>query len=438
MGEAWRFEMDPTVQKAHFFRRASFGATLAELDNPQTPRDLLDQWLNDPTPTVEVPQLDPITRGRPKDLSPQERQQAMQALRSQTMEFGEWIMNQSITAANPLHERITTFWRDHFVVSMTKFNLPAFMADYEQRLRTYALGDFQDLLWHVTTSPAMLLYLDNQQNQAGKINENYSRELLELFTVGRGHYTEADIESGARALTGWTIHPHRFRNDGEVEARFVRFRHDPSEKTYLGYQGNFKTEDIVEILANHPATAEHLSTKLWSEFAYPDPDPDLVQDLANVYLTQGRNIADVIDAIFSHPEFYSDRAYRSRLKQPYVFMIGSIRQLQLEFEPIKVLQSLRAMQQIPYRAPSVKGWPDDTGWINSASLLNRINLAQQMVQDYGDEGGFVFNPDLYSPSDLIRLLVDDQPPDLLEAQIQNLPIRGATALILASPTYQLA
>jgi uncharacterized protein (DUF1800 family) len=425
--------MDAFTQKAHFFRRASFGATQQELGSAAKPKELLEHWLED-----KQPMATPLAREMPEEPKPFEMDKKLkrQQLHVQGMALGQNLLEQMVIAPNPLHERVVNFWRDHFVVSVKKFNLPHFVADYDRRLRTYALGDFQDLLWSVTVSPAMLRFLDNTQNRVGNPNENYSRELLELFTLGRGPYTEKDVQEGARALTGWVINPLDYV--GKTEARFIPRRHDDGLKTYLGRQGNLKAEDVVEIVSNHPSTARRLAHKLWSEFVYPNPEPPIVQRLANVYRSKNRNIQALIHAIFTSPEFYSAKAYRSRLKNPLYFTIGALRQLEIQADYRKVLASLRAMGQVPYSAPSVKGWPDDEGWLNAPSLLTRINLAQQFTQDYGDEGGFIYEPEKFSAKELATLLLDGAVPPTLRSSLQALSARESAAFLLASPLYQLA
>jgi uncharacterized protein (DUF1800 family) len=425
--------MDTATQKAHFYRRASFGATQEELGSSAKPKELLERWLEAKPPMTNAPE-----RERPEESKPFEMNQKLKGmqLRAQSIALGQSLLEQMATAPNPLHERVVNFWRDHFVVSIRKFNLPHFMADYDKRLRTYALGDFQELLWSVTTSPAMLRFLDNTQNRVGNPNENYSRELLELFTLGRGQYTEKDVQEGARALTGWMIHPLDYV--GKTEAMFVPRRHDNGLKNYLGRQGNLKAEDVVEIVSNHPSTARMLARKLWSEFIYPNPEPPIVQRLANVYRSKNRNIQALIHAIFTSPKFYSAKAYRSRLKNPLYFTIGALRQLEIQADYRKVLSSLRAMGQVPYTAPTVKGWPDDQGWLNAPSLLTRINLAQQLTQDTGDEGGFIYDPEKFSAKELAALLLDGAVPPTLRSPLQGLSARESAAFLLASPLYQLA
>ncbi len=438
--------MDSLVQKAHFYRRAGFGATLAELEASTTPQQLLDQWLQDQQPVLSVPLSDSPQFSIPPGLlgnrgSETDRRQARRQLFQQVIryvqQFQAQILEQMVLASNPLHERVTTIWRDHFVVALQQTRPQILIRDYDLRLRQHALGDFRELLWSVSTSPAMMVYLDNQSNQVGNINENFSRELLELFTIGPGEYTEADIQEGARALTGWKIPPRRQLIQGESTSVFQPQLHDQDLKTYLGQTGAFNLDDIVDILANHPSTAKQISTLLWTEFVYPNPEPEIVDRLARVFTTQQRSIAALVEAIFNSPEFYSDRAYRSRLKNPLYFTAGSIHQLNLQADYPQILGQLRTMGQPIYNPPTVKGWPDDQGWMNSATLLNRINVAQQMTDDYSDEGGYSFDPSPFQTQDLITVLLDNNPTDGILSELSGRSTREVAALILASPTYQL-
>jgi uncharacterized protein (DUF1800 family) len=413
--------MDALAKKAHFLRRSGFGATSEELNSSISSTELLNNWLNKQA-IATVP-----------NLGAAERQGKV--IRAQGLKFADWLVNQSIYAENPLQEKMVNLWRDHFVVSARKVRFPQLLTDYDARLRTYAFGDFRELLWSVTTSPAMLSYLDNAQNRSGKINENFSREVMELFTLGRGQYSEKDIQEGARALTGWAIRPNL--QAGTATATFLPRRHDEGIKTYLGRQGNLKTEDVIDILANHPSTARTIARKLWSTFVYPNPESAVVDRLAGVYKQSDRNIKSVVAAIFTSPEFYSAKAYRSQLKTPMYFLLGSIRQLGIKADNLKVLGSLRAMGQVFYNAPTVKGFPQGTAWLTAPSLLTRLNLAQQLTQNYGDDGGFDYNPQITTKELLTLLLDGNAEPNLVKA-LNGLSPRDATAVILSSPLYQLA
>ncbi|NJM00743.1 MAG: DUF1800 domain-containing protein [Synechococcaceae cyanobacterium SM2_3_2] len=261
---------------------------------------------------------------------------------------------------------------------------------------------------------------------------------MELFTIGRGRLYGGGCAGGARALTGWRIDPLALRRNGEAGSRFVRRRHDDGEKTFLGHTGPLQAEDVIEILAHHPQTARTVSTQLWQRLAYPDPEPEVIDRLAEVYQSQNRSIAAVVEAIFASPEFESERAYRSQIKSPQFFLLGSLRQLQIGTQYPQVLQHLRTMSQVPYGAPSVKGWPEGRGWLTSVGLLGRLNLAQLITHEDADETGFTYSPADLTTTDLVRLLLDDNAPEIVTSQFQTLSIREATALILACPTYQLA
>ncbi|MCS6958677.1 MAG: DUF1800 domain-containing protein [Pseudanabaenaceae cyanobacterium SKYGB_i_bin29] len=417
--------MNPQQQKAHFLRRSTGGGTLEELNSNWSPIDYLERWLNDvtPDPVPSLPGL-PSNANDPQLLT-QVRQQ-----------FLDWLTKQTFTATNPLHERIVSFWRDHFVISLRKTSNPYMLLDYERRLRNYALGDFQDLLWQVTTSPAMLHYLDSNQNRKGNINENYSREVMELFTIGIGNYTETDVQEGARALTGWTIQTNF--QEGSSTAIFRPSQHDNGVKTFLGKRGNFRTEDIVQILANHPQTGRQLGAKLWRTFVHPHPEPHIVERLGKVYQENDRSIAKVLEAIFTSDEFYSDRAYRSQIRTPQEFMVAALRQLQVQADPRRVNSALRSMGQAMYNPPTVKGWANDEGWLTASSLLSRLNIARQITLTSGDMGGFKFDRQKFSQSDLIFLLLDNNPAGAIPPSTDNLAVHEFAAVLLSTPLYQLA
>ncbi|APB32552.1 hypothetical protein GlitD10_0251 [Gloeomargarita lithophora Alchichica-D10] len=410
--------MDGWMRRAHLWRRVALGGTWEELNRTTSEAELVSRWLGQ----ITMPNL------------PNFGERNRQATNQQRRQFGQWLINQWLSNSNPLQERLVNFWRDHFVVSIRKIRFPQLLVDYEQRLRRYAWGDFQELLWQVSTSPAMLAYLDNNRNRMNRINENFSRELLELFTIGRGNYTEIDIQEGARALTGWIVVPNFM--EGRPLSTFMPRRHDAGLKNYLGKKGNFKTEDVVEMLANHPGTARTLATKLWSTLVYPEPEPEIVQRLAKVYTQNRRQIRPMVEAIFTSPEFYSPKAYRSYLKSPLFFLLGSLRQLQISPSPERLLAPLRAMGQIPYNAPTVKGWPDS--WLTAPALLTRLSLAQQLTRSYSDDLGFDFQPGNYSTQDLLRLLLDGNPDRGITGALSGLNTRETAALLLASPAYQLA
>jgi len=171
------------------------------------------------------------------------------------------------------------------------------------------------------------------------------------------------VQEGARALTGWTVQTDN--QAGTTTAQFVPSRHDNTNKTFLGRTGNFKTEDIVAILANHPQTGRNLAAKLWSTFVYPNPEREIIDRLSAIYRDSNRSIGKLVEAIFTSPEFYSDRAYLSQIRTPQEFMVASLRQLQVQANPQRVLGALRSMGQSLYNPSTVKGWATDPGWLTA-------------------------------------------------------------------------
>jgi uncharacterized protein (DUF1800 family) len=409
------------VQKAHFMRRATFGAKLTELYDATPPEQLLATWLNTPV-NVSVPVIAPLLPAGQRG--------------PQVAQFNRWLLQQMVEAENPLHERIVGFWRDHFIVSVRELNAAQYLTDYEERLRTHALGDFKELLWQVTISPAMLSYLNNGQNRVGNINENFSREVMELFTIGPGdngeNYTENDVQQGARALTGWRIISET--EAGRYTSRFTPSRHDTGVKTFLGRTGNWKPEDIIDILANHPETGKFLARKLWNTFVYSNPEPEVIAPIAAAYEQSNRSIAAMVEAVFTSPEFYSEKAYRSRMSTPLEFIIGTMRHLELTANYDRVIQGLRAMGQPIYAPPTVKGWPDN--WLSAPSLISRLNLSREMTRQYVNDNGFGYEPNHYSIQDLMQLLLDENNVNNLPINLDQLSDREQAAVILSSPPYQ--
>lgn len=317
-----------------------------------------------------------------------------------------WWMLRLITTRRPLQEKMTLFWHDHFATSAAKVVGPPLMHGQNELLRANATNNFRTLLLEASKDPAMLFWLDNQFNVKGKPNENFAREIMELFTLGIGNYTEHDVLEAARAFTGWTIgrnnRPQRM-NDQPVQqvrrnAQFV-FRpvlHDNGVKEILGNKGPFNGEDVCDILVGNPQTAKYLTLKMWEWFAYPKPEASLIEKLATNFRNSGLDIKVLIRSIMESPEFYSDEAERGVFKNPIDFVVPTIRQLgvgenlmaQVKGQsPIPrgrllpaqaAQQTTKAMGMELLFPPDVAGWDGGPAWISSATMVERIQWADRL------------------------------------------------------------
>ncbi|MCW5945402.1 MAG: DUF1800 domain-containing protein [Fimbriimonadales bacterium] len=323
-----------------------------------------------------------------------------------------WALRMIITK-RPLQEKLTLFWHDHFAVSGTKVEFGPMMLKYLKTLRENANGKFGELLKAVSKDPAMIRYLDTDQSIKGNPNENFARELLELFTLGKGNYSEADVKEAARAFTGWGIRYLVFEQGGEnVQPTMRRFieadrmpvvfahspeLHDDGKKTVLGKTANFDGDSLLEMLASRNETAAFVSKRLWEFFAYDDPEPAIVNKLAQIYLSTDGDIKQVLYAIARSPEFYSEKCVRKKVKSPVDFTIPLIRQIDLgtlllplrpsnakPTTPLpKLLRDISAgvvflmngQGMLLLFPPDVGGWNWGSNWISSDSMSQRIRLA---------------------------------------------------------------
>lgn len=317
-----------------------------------------------------------------------------------------WMMK-LLTTRRPLQEKMTLFWHDHFATSAQKVNQPMFMIDQIEILRSNCAGKFRTLLGNVSKDPAMLFWLDNQYNVKGKPNENFAREVMELFTLGIGNYTEQDIQEAARAFTGWTIGlgPNG-RQDPKAEANkpprrgqftFRQAQHDTGMKEVLGNSGPFDGDDILNILCDNPQTSRYIVTKIWEWFAYPKPDSSLIEKLAQRFRYSGLEIKSLLRDIMEAPEFYSDKAFRAIYKNPIDFAVTTVRQLgvgeiaarnlqNVESDKIRgalapavgLVQVTKSMGMDLMFPPDVSGWDGGPNWISSATMVERIKLADRL------------------------------------------------------------
>lgn len=372
---------------AHLLNRAGFGGSPAEIQALHARGlDGAVSWLlsagvgqeADPPDWAASP---PDTFARERSLRAlprEEREEAQKALRQEHARrsgqlVGWWLRLMRAPDA-PLREKLTLFWHGHFATSQEKVREPYAMYRQNQTLRALALGNFGDLVKAISRDPAMMEYLDTQRSRRFKPNENFARELLELFTLGIGHYTEDDIREAARAFTGYRIMPV------DVSFRFSEMQHDGSEKTFMGKTGPFSGDDIIEIALARPECAMFITRKLWAFFASDHPDPALTKAFADLFRSEKLSVAALLEAIFRSEAFYSEEVVRSQIKSPVQYIVTLSKQLETSLPPGSgVVGALRSLGQVPFRPPSVKGWDGGKAWITTSTLLARYNLALQAI-----------------------------------------------------------
>ncbi|MBF0168913.1 MAG: DUF1800 domain-containing protein [Alphaproteobacteria bacterium] len=375
-GSPSRFEIERLLQYSHdsaveeifgFVIARPFTQPLSDLDQP-LPGRAERQTLND------AEKMD-----FRKDIN--ERGLALKA----------WWWGEMLATDSPFTEHMVLFWHNHFTSSLQKVKWPGFLYRQNLLFRDHALGNFGDLLKEITHDPAMVLYLDSQANRKSRPNENFARELMELFTLGEGHFTERDVKEAARAFTGWNFDPR----SGEVV--FNARQHDPGIKQVLGQ--NVRTgEDVVRVLLEHPQTARHLVKKLWLEFVSPEPDEAELQRLATLLRDNNYEIRPLMKALLTLPAFWAPENKGSLVKSPVDIAVGSLRLLGIKNMDGKRLAHLgKALGQDLFDPPNVKGWPGGQAWITSTTLSRREQLLRRLARgresDGADPGlGAGYNP----------------------------------------------
>jgi len=284
-----------------------------------------------------------------------------------------WWLDRMLQTPNPLVERMTYFWHNHFTSAVQGGITPAMIVAQNQLFRSNALGDYAGLTHQVARDPAMLVYLNGNQNRSRHPNENFARELMELFSLGVGKYTEQDVRESARAFTGWIV-----PRDG-TGARFIDRFHDAGSKTFLGQTGTFNGDDVSDIIMRQPATAQFMARKFLRNFVYDDPEPELIDATAAHFRDSKYDVAALLDTLLRSNVFYSDRAYRSIVKSPVDLVVGALRTVGVTESTPRVIGAMNAMDQVLFRPPNVAGWPGGSQWLNQGTILARLNFLNQLV-----------------------------------------------------------
>ncbi len=353
----------------HLLSRAGFGPRLkefTELENNSLSNVLNTIFRNsDQTEYLNVVQPDIISPLKFQSLTESKKQEQIQKSRELIVKLNSAWIHKMINDKSVLREKLTFFWHDHFACRTPN---PWFAQQLNNVMRNLALDKFGNLLLAVTKSPAMLQFLNNQQNRKSSPNENFARELLELFTIGQGNYTEYDIKSAARAFTGWG-----FNQQGKYI--FRTNLHDHSRKDFMGKSGSFNGENILKIILDRRETATFLTRKIYKYFVNEDVNETHLTSLSESFYNSGYDIKKLMFDIFSSKWFYSYENHKCLIKSPVELLVGLQGVFPIHFRNNKSQVFLqKALGQVLFNPPNVGGWPYGTEWIDSTSLAFRIQL----------------------------------------------------------------
>ncbi|MGH2504310.1 MAG: DUF1800 domain-containing protein, partial [Ktedonobacterales bacterium] len=364
-GGAARYSSD-AAKIIHLLRRAGFGPSPADLETYLSlgVSGAMDRLLNYASVSNDVDQ----------------RLASLNLPFTMRANLVRWWLARMTLTQRPFEEKMTLFWHGVLTSSFAKIgksvNLPL-MIQQNNLLRSHALGRFDDLMLAISTDPAMLYWLDGRFNTGAAPNENYSRELMELFTMGIGNYTQDDVHQGAQALSGWVVRGSK--------GIFVPRRFYQGTITYLGHTGHLGLTDVISLVCAHPATPGHLARRMWSFFVYDNPSASDLQPLIDAYRTSNHQIGAMVQAMFHSPAFFSAKAYRARVKSPTEFVVGAVRAVGLtpDVPALSIMaQASAVMGQTVFDPPNVAGWPGDgvsASWLSTQSWISRVNFVNLLL-----------------------------------------------------------
>ena len=449
---------------AHLLRRAGFGGTPSEVDAlyakgsvPAAVSSLVDY------DSIDTSAYEASLAAKNYDLT-------------KTRGVQQWFLDRMAFSPRPLEEKMTYFWNLHWTSGISKVRGVTLILNQNKTERLYATGKFDDLVVKVSQDPAMLVWLDNWLSKAARPNENYARELMELFTLGvDSGYTQTDVTEVSRALTGWTIQNYS-RTDNYNGATFVDspMLHDGGSKTILGQTGNWNGYDAISLILNWTdaegsKSGRWIAAKLWTYFAYPDPPDYIVAQLGAVYDSSGRSIRELVRAIFSSPEFYEAHTRKTWVRSPVEYAVAQVRMLEGTSDFSSATNSLSGMGQTLFDPADAKGWDWGTSWMNTGTVFSRASLANALATNRGSTGTR-FDPnkllagkDASTADKVVDILADrlniaDVAPDVRAAWASYMntaddgsrmtwtntsanidkKVRGLIHLMLTSPAFHLA
>jgi uncharacterized protein (DUF1800 family) len=364
----------------HLLERTGFGANpaqvsaLVDLDRAQAVDQLLGglrtqasqpppRWAT--APADEAP--DKTASGPQRKRRRMQRRQRVDGLRG-------WWAEEMRTTASPFTERVVLFWHGLLTTDARKVKRPRLLYRHNALLRQLGAGDVRRLYRAVARDPAMLIYLDGVRSRPRAPNENFARELFELFSLGEGRgYTEADVQQAARAFAGWKVD----RRTGEARQR----RADRGEKSVLGQRGRFDGDGVIEVLFRQPRVAEHLAERVWVEFVGPTPDPAGVARVAHALRRGGFVFKAALRAALLEPAFWAPAGRGALVKSPIVLVVGAARTLGWPVEGDLLARQAAQLGHRLLSPPSVKGWPRGVGWLGSDAVIGRDRFARQIAAE---------------------------------------------------------
>ncbi|WPO89814.1 DUF1800 family protein [Chryseobacterium sp. HR92] len=363
---------DSLLKNKHLLWRAGFGVGINQIDDLKNKniKTLMNElFKEDHFSGISYDTPDPVSvADYMNSTAPAEKKKEMQRInREQNNELNLNFLNTIVNSTEQMREKMAFFWHGHFA---SRVQNPRFNKQLLNTIRKNALGNFKDLLFEVSQSPAMLNFLNNQQNKKDHPNENFAREVMELFTMGRGNYTEKDVREGARAFTRWS-----YDKEGNFKER--RNLHDEGSKTFLGKTGNFDGSDVLNIILEQKATALFITTKIYKFFVNEKPDQDIVNKLSTSFYNSGYDIKKLMTDIFSSTWFYDQKNIGNRIKSPVELMAGIMRILPMHIQnPENLIVYQKLLGQMLLYPPNVAGWPNGKSWIDSSTLMVRLQIPQ--------------------------------------------------------------
>lgn len=366
-----------------------------------------------------------------RDLNITERKAFQKKKRESFLTIKEWWFTKMLTTQIPFEERMVLFWHNHFTSSLRKVGQSALIYQQNKLFRKHALGNFSELLHAMIEDPAMLIYLDNRANKKSHPNENFARELLELFTLGEGNYSEDDVKEFARALTGYSV-------DKDLKFRFKKKIHDNNNKQLFGQTGNFNAHDVVDIILQQKETSVFIVKKLWLAFIGEHPHIEEVQRLAKIFRQNNYNLKPLMQALLTSSYFTDIQTRGTMIKSPIELIVGTLRSFGYrDFDNKLAIQFSRRLNQDLFDPPNVKGWNGGKSWINTNTFLIRRSFLNRLTR--GDTMNHL-HYDLFTPRTEVQSKEERAAEILLPIKVYITPASQfdqTLRTILQHPLYQL-